>query len=71
MVERLLSDGRPYLTGQNFATVDAYLFTVTRWAQPLKFDLSKYPNVLAFEQRVSERPAVKAALETEGIVKVA
>lgn len=66
-----MGDGRPYLTGQNFATVDVYLFTVTRWAQSLKFDLSKYPNVLAFQQRVSERPAVKAALETEGIVKVA
>ncbi len=71
MMEELLSDGRPYLTGQTFATVDAYLFTITRWAQPLNFDLSKFPNVLAFQKRVAERPAVKAALEAEGLVKVA
>ena len=71
MMEELLSDGRPYLTGQTFATVDAYLFTITRWAQPLNFDLSKFPNVLAFQKRVAERPAVKAALEAEGLVKAA
>ena len=71
MMEELLADGRPYLTGQNFATVDAYLFTITRWAQPLNFDLSKYPNVLAFQKRVSERPAVRAALEAEGLAKAA
>ena len=30
MIEEMLKDGRPYLTGENFATVDSYLFTVTR-----------------------------------------
>lgn len=69
MIEEMLSDGRPYLTGQNFATVDAYLFTVTRWAGPLNFDLLKFPRVLAYQARVAERPAVKAALEGEGLLK--
>lgn len=71
LIEKLLADGRPYLTGQNFTTVDSYLFTVTRWADPLKIDLSKFPNLLAFQKRVAERPAVKAALEDEGLVKAA
>ena len=69
MIEEMLSDGRPYLTGENFATVDAYLFTVTRWAGPLNFDLLKFPTVLAYQARVAERPAVKAALEGEGLLK--
>jgi glutathione S-transferase len=69
LIEKLLSDGRPYLTGQTFATVDSYLFTVTRWAAGVKVDLSNFPNILAFQKRVSERPAVKAALEAEGLVK--
>ena len=69
MIEEMLSDGRPYLTGQNFATVDAYLFTVTRWAGPLNFDLSKFPRMLAYQASVAERPAVKAALEAEGLLK--
>ena len=69
MIEEILSDGRPYLTGENFATVDAYLFTVTRWAGPLNVDLLKFPNVLAYQARVAERQAVKASLEAEGLLK--
>lgn len=70
-IENILSDGRSYLTGENFATVDAYLFTVTRWADGQKVDLSKFPKVLAFQKRVGERPAVKAALEAERLNKPA
>ncbi|MDP3740657.1 MAG: glutathione transferase GstA [Hyphomonadaceae bacterium] len=71
LIEKLLADGRPYLTGENFATVDAYLFTVTRWAPGLKVDLSKFPKVMAYQERVAARPAVKAALEAEGLLKAA
>jgi glutathione S-transferase len=46
---------------------DAYLFVVTRWAGPLKLDLSAFPQVLAFQSRVAARPAVRAALEAEGL----
>ncbi len=71
LIEKLLADGRAYLTGSTFATVDAYLFTVTRWADMLKVDLSNFPNVLAYQKRVAERPAVKAAMESEGLLKAA
>lgn len=71
LIEKLLSDGRPYLTGDTFATVDAYLFTVTNWSNMLKIDLSAFPNLLAFQQRVAARPAVQASLIAEGLVKVA
>ena len=67
LIEKLLSDGRPYLTGQNFATVDAYLFTVTRWAPRIEFDLSPFPNVRAFMERVAARPKVQEALKAEGL----
>ena len=71
LIEKLLSDGRQYLTGENFATADSYLFTVTRWAAGQKVDLSPFPNLLAWQKRVEQRPAVKAALEAEGLVKAA
>jgi glutathione S-transferase len=71
LIEKLLSDGRPYLTGENFATVDSYLFTVTRWAGAVGLDLSAFPKLLEFQKRVAERPAVKAALEAEGLLKAA
>jgi glutathione S-transferase len=69
LIEQLLSDGRTFLTGDNFATVDAYLFTVTNWAGTTKVDLSAFPNVLAFQKRVAARPAVQASLVAEGLVK--
>lgn len=71
LIEKLLSDGRPYLTGQNFATVDSYLFTVTRWGAAVGLDLSAFPRLLEFQKRVAARPAVHAALEAEGLLKAA
>lgn len=56
---------RPYLLGEAFSAADAYLFVVTRWATPLKLDLSQFKNVAAFMARVSERQAVKDALAAE------
>lgn len=71
LIEKLLADGRPYLTGQNFATVDSYLFTVTRWAAAVGLDLSAFPRLLEFQKRVAARPAVHAALEAEDLLKAA
>jgi glutathione S-transferase len=71
LIEDLLSDGRPYLTGQTFQTVDSYLFTVTRWAPHVGLSLAKFPKVLAFQDRVAARPAVIAALQSEGLLQKA
>ena len=71
MIEKILSDGRPYLTGDTFATVDAYLFTVTNWSNMLKVDLSAFPKLMAFQARVAARPAVQASLIAEGLAKAA
>lgn len=71
LIEKLLSDGRQYLTGDTFATVDAYLFTVTNWSNSLKVDLSAFPNVMAFQKRVAARPAVREAMVAEGLIKAA
>jgi glutathione S-transferase len=35
----------------------------------VKLDLSGFPNLLAFQKRVAERPAVRRALVREGLVK--
>jgi glutathione S-transferase len=64
IVDKLLV-AHPYLFGDNFSVADAYLFVVTRWAGKLKVDLSNFKGLTAFQQRVSERPAVKAAIEAE------
>lgn len=71
LIEQMLSDGRTYITGAQFTTVDAYLFTVTNWSNTLKVDLSAFPNLLAYQARVAARPAVQASLVAEGLVKAA
>jgi glutathione S-transferase len=58
---------RPYLMGQRFTVADAYLFTVLNWHRALKFELSRWPALLAYQQRVAARPAVQAALQAEGL----
>lgn len=60
-------DGKDYLMGSNFSVADAYLYTVLRWAPHLGFDLSPWPVLQAYMERVAARPAVKAALKEEGL----
>ena len=67
MIEQRLSKHQ-YLVGDSFTIADAYLFTVTRWANSVKLDLSDFPNVQAFQTRIAARPAVQAAMKTEGLI---
>jgi glutathione S-transferase len=60
--------GHKFLLGDHFTAADAYLFTVTNWADPLKVDLSQFPNLQAFQKAVSARPAVQQALRAEGLL---
>jgi len=66
-VERHLA-GRDWLTGDSFSVVDAYAFAILGWAQLFKLDMSPFPLVLAYLQRIAQRPAVQAALKAEGLV---
>ena len=66
LIEKQLT-GRPFLFGEQFTVADAYLFTVTNWANFVKLDLSAFPNLLAFQKRVADRPAVQAAMVAEGL----
>jgi glutathione S-transferase len=60
---------KPYLMGEQFTVADAYLFVVLSWAVHVKFDLTQWPNLIAFQQRVGARPHVIEALESEGLHK--
>jgi len=61
--------GKQYLMGDQFTVADGYLFVVTNWAQFVSLDLTPYPNLLAFRERVGARPAVIAARKAEGLLK--
>ena len=55
----------PFLLGEQFSITDAYLFVVTRWSAFVNLDLSPFPNLLAFQERIAARPAVQAAMRRE------
>jgi glutathione S-transferase len=57
-----------FLMGDQFTVADAYLFTVTNWADHLQVDLSQFPKLQAFQKAVSGRPAVQQALRAEGLI---
>jgi glutathione S-transferase len=54
-----------YLFGDSATVADAYLFTMLRWAKGAKLEI---PGPLTtFFERMKARPAVKQALEHEGL----
>lgn len=59
----------PYLMGDTFTVADGYLFVVAGWTQHVGIDISALAKLSAFMSRVGERPAVQAALRTEGLLK--
>lgn len=59
---------QPFLTGDTFTAADAYLFTVTRWAEAVGLHLGEIVPVMQYQARIAERDAVQAALRTEGLI---
>lgn len=58
---------RPFLTGDTFTVADAYLFTVLTWSRLVNVDLSSWPSLGAYLERVGARASVQAAMEAEGL----
>ena len=56
-----------FLGGERPGAPDAYLFTVLRWTDMFKIDLSPWPALVAFRERMAGVEAVKAALAEEGL----
>ncbi|MCB8820112.1 glutathione transferase GstA [Microvirga rosea] len=61
----------PYLAGDHFTVADAYAFTIVNWANFLQVDLKPFPHLSDYLNRVAARPAVRAALTAEGLLKQA
>jgi glutathione S-transferase len=60
---------RPFLLGERFSAADAYLFTLLNWAQWTKVDLSRYPALARYAEKVKARPKVQEALKAEGLLQ--
>lgn len=49
--------GQRYLTGETFTVADAYLFVMIGWEPYFKVDLTPYPQLAWFQERVASRPS--------------
>jgi glutathione S-transferase len=61
--------GKSFLMGDTFTVADGYLFTVLGWTKPTHIDLEKWPVLSSYTKQISARPAVRAAMQAEGLVK--
>lgn len=57
-----------YVTGTGFTVADAYLFVVLSWSDRLGIDLTRWPALIRFQERVAARPSVQRALREEGLL---
>ena len=64
LIEREMFEG-PWVMGANYSVCDAYLFTLSQWLAGDGVDINKTPKVADHFRRMSERPAVRAAVTDE------
>jgi glutathione S-transferase len=63
-LDTMLADGRPYLTGDNFTILDAYVWA-TMWQKRSGAEVSHLKNLMAYKARIDARPSAQKALREE------
>lgn len=58
-----------WLMGPEFTVADAYLFTVLNWGKHVGIEIDRWPVLKAYQGRVFERPAVRATMDAEGLLR--
>jgi glutathione S-transferase len=58
---------QPFLLDENFSVADAYLFVTLSWGQYVNIDISRWPALVRYCDKISERPAVQKAMKEEGL----
>ena len=66
LVEDHLSSN-DYVLGSEFSAPDAYLYNVLSWPPRAAIDMSVYPAIERFMQRMERRPSVQAARAAESL----
>lgn len=56
-----------FVLGDTYSICDPYLYTASRWLDGDGVAAERHPRVRAHMARMSERPAVKAALQQQGL----
>jgi len=56
---------QPYLTGDTFTVADAYCYTIVTWSRLHNLDLSPWPHLVDYINRIEARESVTAARAAE------
>ncbi|WP_262692744.1 glutathione binding-like protein [Kordiimonas aestuarii] len=68
LVAQQLSSDKVFLLGDELTAVDSYLLVVLLWTAPAKVDLGRWPQLIAYRDRMLEQPMVIAAMKAEGLL---
>ncbi|ANY82865.1 glutathione transferase GstA (plasmid) [Microvirga ossetica] len=66
-VEDHLAASGPFVMGDRFCVADAYLFTIVGWSGFARIDLSGFPHLRTFMERIGSRRKVREAIDVEGL----
>ena len=61
--------GGPWLLGEMYSALDAYLFTLARWSRGMPRPASSRPQLDAYLKRMVDRPAVQRAHARENLAR--
>jgi glutathione S-transferase len=56
---------KSFLMGEQYTVADSYLFTILSWAPRLKVDLTPWPVLLGYIEKIKSRPATIEAMKQE------
>ena len=65
-IDQRLGHG-PFLFGDTLTLPDTYLFVIAGWAEKM-LGLDPWPNLVAFRERMMQRPSVRHVLRFEGLL---
>ena len=66
--EKTLGAG-PFVMGEQLTIADPYLFVMIGWTALHGIDSARWPGLVAFAERMRERPSVQIVLRAEGLVE--
>lgn len=59
---------RTWLLGEDFSVAEGYaLYALRTWERMVQINLADWPTLAAYRHRIESRPAVRAALDAEGL----
>jgi glutathione S-transferase len=61
--------GKDYLMGAQYTVADAYLFTILGWTHYHKIDMTKFPVLMGYMERIKNRSAVMTTMKQEGLIQ--